>query len=76
MKIRINDLARELGVKSNAILGVLPGLGITRTLNHSSSLDDPEEADKVRKRFAQPRRSGNATLGLAKSIAARFGEEI
>src|ERR1700722_20032582 len=45
--IRINDLAREMGVKSKRILDVLPQVGITRTRTHSSSLED-HEADLVR----------------------------
>ena len=77
MKIRVNDLARELHCKSKMILVALPELGITRVVTHSGALE-PEEAAKVRAHFGtpQPRRTGNATLGLAKSIAARFGEEI
>lgn len=78
MKIRVNDLARELQTKSKAILIVLPELGITRVVTHSGALE-LEEATKVRAYFGRelsaPRRTGN-TLGLAKSIAARFGEEI
>src|SRR5262249_51686180 len=39
-KIRINELARELEVKPNVILEVLPELGVDRKMTHSSSLDD------------------------------------
>src|SRR5271155_3319149 len=46
-KIRINDLARELEVKSKAILDVLAEAGVTEKKTHSSSLED-FEADKVR----------------------------
>ena len=49
-KIRINDLARELEVKSKAILDVLPEVGVTEKKTHSSSLED-HEADKVRARL-------------------------
>ncbi|MBV9182116.1 MAG: translation initiation factor IF-2 [Acidobacteria bacterium] len=49
-KIRINDLARELEVKSKAILDVLPEVGVTEKKTHSSSLED-HEAEKVRKHF-------------------------
>jgi translation initiation factor IF-2 len=38
-KIRINDLARELEVKSKAILDSLPEVGITEKKTHSSSLE-------------------------------------
>src|SRR5258708_20016393 len=49
-KVRINDLARELEVKSKAILDVLQEVGITERKTHSSSLED-HEADKVRAHF-------------------------
>ena len=49
-KIRINDLARELEVKSKSILDVLPEIGVTEKKSHSSSLED-HEAEKVRARF-------------------------
>ncbi|MBZ5605121.1 MAG: translation initiation factor IF-2 N-terminal domain-containing protein, partial [Acidobacteriia bacterium] len=37
-KIRINELARELEVKPNVILDLLPELGVTDKKTHSSSL--------------------------------------
>ena len=49
-KIRINDLARELEVKSKAILDVLVEAGVTEKKTHSSSLDEGD-ADKVRAHF-------------------------
>ena len=52
-KIRINDLARELEVKSKAILDVLTEVGVTEKKTHSSSLED-HEADKVRAISAPP----------------------
>jgi translation initiation factor IF-2 len=51
MKIRINDLARELEVKSKAILDVLDEVGVVEKKTHSSSLED-DEAEKVRKHFS------------------------
>src|SRR5437870_747260 len=45
-KIRINDLARELEVKSKTILDVLPEIGDTEQKTHSSSLEE-HEAEKV-----------------------------
>ena len=38
-KIRINDLARELEVKSKEILDVLTKVGITEKKTHSSSIE-------------------------------------
>src|SRR5512146_1526254 len=49
-KIRINDLARELEVKSKAILDVLPKVGVTEKKTHSSSIT-VEEAEKVKAHF-------------------------
>jgi translation initiation factor IF-2 len=49
-KIRINDLARELEVKSKAILDVLTEVGVTEKKTHSSSLEE-HEAEKVRAHF-------------------------
>ena len=46
-KVRINDLARELEVKSKAILDVLPEVGVTEKKTHSSSIEE-DEAEKVR----------------------------
>src|SRR4029434_1866260 len=52
-KIRINVLARELEVKSHLILELLPDLGVSEKLTHSSSLDE-DVADKLRVRFGIP----------------------
>ena len=46
-KVRINDLARELEVKSKAILDVLTAVGVTEKKTHSSSLEE-DEAERVR----------------------------
>ena len=51
-KIRINDLARELEVKSKTILDLLPEIGITDKRSHSSALED-DEAEKVRVRLKE-----------------------
>jgi translation initiation factor IF-2 len=51
-KIRINDLARELEVKSKAILDVLPKVGIIEKKTHSSSIEE-DEARRVQKYFAE-----------------------
>jgi translation initiation factor IF-2 len=48
--MRINDLARDLEVKSRAIIDALPELGIEGKKSHSSSLE-PEEVEKVRAFF-------------------------
>src|SRR5262245_34569250 len=48
--MRINDLARELEVKSKAVLDYLLEIGITDKRSHSSAIED-ELADKVRAHF-------------------------
>ena len=68
-KVRINDLARELEVKSKQILDVLPEVGITEKKTHSSSLED-DEADRVREKLGS-KRVGSA----AKRTHAAGGKE-
>ena len=45
-KVRINDLARELEVKSRPILDALEAIGVSGK-THSSSIDE-DQADRVR----------------------------
>ncbi|MGH9434503.1 MAG: translation initiation factor IF-2 N-terminal domain-containing protein, partial [Terriglobia bacterium] len=51
-KIRINDLARELEVKSRSLLDYLHELGHTDKKSHSSAIEG-EVVDQVRKHFKQ-----------------------
>ncbi len=51
-KIRINDLARELEVKSKVVIDYLLEIGITDKRSHSSAIED-ELADKVRSHFRE-----------------------
>ncbi len=46
-KVRINDLARELEVKSKTILDALTAVGVEEKKTHSSSIEE-DEAEKVR----------------------------
>jgi translation initiation factor IF-2 len=55
-KVRINDLARELEVKSNSILDALKAVGVTEKKTHSSSIEE-DEAVKVRGYFQRGARS-------------------
>src|SRR5215469_6629683 len=70
-KIRINDLARELEVKSKAILDVLPLVGVTEKKTHSSSLED-HEAEKVRSHFQA---AAAESQSASKSARAPFTED-
>ena len=49
-QVRINELGRELEIKSRLILDYLPEAGVTEKKSHSSSIED-EIADKVRAHF-------------------------
>ena len=73
-KIRINDLARELEVKSKVILDSLTAVGVTEKKTHSSSIT-VEEAEKVRVHVkgggsssASSRASGRAAEGIETKI--------
>ena len=71
MKIRINDLARELEVKSKEILDALTSVGVTEKKTHSSSLEE-HEAELVRKHL---RSRSDAGSGASKTTrAASHGE--
>jgi translation initiation factor IF-2 len=70
-KVRINDLARELEVKSKAILDTLPLVGVTEKKTHSSSLEE-HEAEKVR---AHIRGSSEAQASSTKTARPLRGEE-
>ena len=62
--MRINDLARELEVKSREILEALPELGIDGKRSHSSSLEE-DQIEKVKAYFkggtsaSEPRRDNS-----------------
>src|SRR5271166_2157004 len=70
-KIRINDLARELEVKSKEILDVLTTVGVTEKKTHSSSLED-HEAELVRKHL---RGRSEGAPGSARTSRPAQGEE-
>jgi translation initiation factor IF-2 len=68
-KVRINDLAREMEVKSRQILDVLAELGLGDGKTHSSSIEEGE-AEKVRAQF---QRGGGAS---SRGAAARAQQGI
>ncbi|HXR16054.1 MAG TPA: translation initiation factor IF-2 [Terriglobales bacterium] len=70
-KIRINDLARELEVKSKAILDALPEVGVTEKKTHSSSVEE-HEAVKVR---AYLRAAGEAQTSTKHSRPIRVDSD-
>jgi translation initiation factor IF-2 len=72
-KVRINDLARELEVKSKAILDTLALVGVTEKKTHSSSLEE-HEAEKVRVYIRSAGES--SSQGKSGSRTSRGEEEI
>ncbi|MGA2020206.1 MAG: translation initiation factor IF-2 [Candidatus Sulfotelmatobacter sp.] len=73
-KVRINDLARELEVKSRAILDTLPLVGVTEKKTHSSSLEE-HEAEKVRV-YIRSAAEGSSSSGKSSGRPVRGEEEI
>ncbi|MGC2111164.1 MAG: translation initiation factor IF-2 N-terminal domain-containing protein, partial [Candidatus Korobacteraceae bacterium] len=74
-KIRINDLARELEVKSRAILDVLPKVGVTEKKTHSSSIEE-DEAERVKKYFAEHEPSSSRGSRAPAAAADEFKPKI
>ena len=72
-KVRINDLARELEVKSRAILDTLALVGVTEKKTHSSSLEE-HEAEKVRVYIRSA--DGSSSAGKSSVRPVRVEEEI
>ena len=62
-KIRINELARELELKSDVVLEYLAELGIPDKRSSSSALDE-ELADKVREHFRLEVRMGGSGYAI------------
>jgi translation initiation factor IF-2 len=69
-KVRINDLARELEVKSKPILDALIAVGVSEPKTHSSSIE-ADEAEKVRNYFKN-RRGGSTTTRPASDTRPTF----
>lgn len=71
-KIRINELARELEVKPNVIIDMLPELGVAEKKTHSSSIDE-DVALIVRSRLGSDRPAGEGDY-IAPSRHEEAGE--
>src|SRR5690242_3375962 len=68
-KIRINELARQLEVKSREVIDKLHELGIAEKVTHSSSIDE-DMADRLRRYYA------GDTSAAAESSASRNGSAV
>ena len=69
-KVRINDLARELEVKSRPILDALEAIGVLGK-THSSSIE-ADQAEKVRAYFSGDRSQTAPRPGAAAAAKAKF----
>jgi translation initiation factor IF-2 len=65
-KVRINDLAREMEVKSKQVLDILAELGLAAGKTHSSSLE-ADEAEKVRTHFHRGSHSSHSSGGSSRA---------
>src|SRR5271169_915827 len=74
-KIRINDLARELEVKSKAILDALVKVGVTEKKTHSSSIE-VDEAERVKKYYAEHGEPGGSSSRSSRAHAEEFKPKI
>src|ERR1700683_2580237 len=70
-KVRINDLAREVEVKSRQILDILAELGLAQGKTHSSSLEE-DEAEKVRVHLGR----GSRHAGHAGGTSSRASQTV
>src|SRR5580698_11268012 len=75
-KIRINELARQLEVKSREVIDKLHELGIAEKVTHSSSIDE-DKADQLRRYYsgeshaplpAATRRNGTAQQSSSAAV--------
>src|SRR5678810_374911 len=73
VKIRINELARELEVKPNVILDMLPELGVAEKKTHSSSIDEPV-AIEVKRRLTGESNGSPAARASASPETEMAGE--
>src|SRR5208283_3170852 len=74
-KDRINDLARELEVKSKVILDLLVKVGVTEKKTHSSSIE-VDEAERVKKYYAEHGEPGSSTSRSSRAQAEEFKPKI
>jgi translation initiation factor IF-2 len=74
-KVRINDLARELEVKSKVILDLLIKVGVTEKKTHSSSIE-VDESERVKKYYAEHGEPGSPSSRSSRAQAEEFKPKI
>src|ERR1019366_4722051 len=74
-KVQINDLARELEVKSKVILDLLIKVGVTEKKTHSSSIE-VDESERVKKYYAEHGEPGSTSSRSSRAQAEEFKPKI
>jgi len=78
-KIRINELARQLEVKSREVIDKLHELGIAEKVTHSSSIDE-DKADQLRRYYKgesyAPRPSTSHRNGSGAAVEEHAAETV
>jgi translation initiation factor IF-2 len=74
-KVRINDLARELEVKAKVVLEILTQVGVAEKKTHSSSIE-VDEAERVKKYYAEHGEPGSTPSRSARAAAEEFKPKI
>ncbi len=66
-KIRLYELAKELGVENKAVITLVQQLGISEHASHSNSLDDAD-ADKVRRAIIRTTLGSQGAPGVKETV--------
>src|SRR5271167_3108988 len=74
-KVRINDLARELELKSKVILDILAKVGVTEKKTHSSSIE-VDEAERVKQYYEQHGEPGATRSSRSSAPVDEFKPKI
>ncbi|HEY3826174.1 MAG TPA: translation initiation factor IF-2 [Bryobacteraceae bacterium] len=72
-KIRINELARQLEVKSREVIDKLHELGIAEKVTHSSSIDE-DKADELRRYYSGEAPAGSHRNGARSAVLEKEEE--
>ncbi len=66
-KIRLYELAKELGVENKAVISLVQELGISQSASHSNSLDD-SDADKIRRAIIRKTLGSQGAPGVKETV--------
>jgi translation initiation factor IF-2 len=66
-KIRLYELAKELGVENKAVISLVQELGISQSASHSNSLDD-SDADRIRRAIIRTTLGSQGAPGVKETV--------